>query len=211
MSQQGNCPKCGHYLTYEGQSLATEDGHSELVYCRTCHWHGYENYAETFVGHEDRPETVHRGSETESLRQQVARLRHVAGLAQNWLKECTGADDPLTGLGSLLAKLESVLGAPDAWHGGLVIEPPPAELDEVAPDGTRSYRVVYEIDLMARDPRDAAAQTVEIFHDPGSQPFFTVIASDGTHTDVDMMNDDNADDDLAPAPDESPVPPTTSA
>ncbi len=65
------------------------------------------------------------------------------------------------------------------------ISPPPAEKTQ---DGTRTYRVVYEIDVIAASPLEAARQVEEIFRDPGSMaPAFTILDSEGNKTDVDLF------------------------
>jgi hypothetical protein len=64
------------------------------------------------------------------------------------------------------------------------IGPPRAEQ---TPDGTRSYRVVYEIDLVAASPQAAALEVYEILRDPESPPpVFTILDSDGDTTEVDL-------------------------
>ncbi len=67
------------------------------------------------------------------------------------------------------------------------ISPPPAEKNE---DGTQSYRVVYEIDVCAATPLDAALQVEAIFRDPDAMPpILTIIDSEGRRTDVDLYHE----------------------
>jgi spore germination protein YaaH len=49
------------------------------------------------------------------------------------------------------------------------------------------YRVIWEIDLDADSPEDAAREAARIQRDPGSfAPYFTVRDKDGVETEVDM-------------------------
>jgi len=108
---------------------------------------------------------------------------------------------------------ETFAGHSDPEPAGYVVLPPPAETSEAARDGTRCYRVVYEIDVMAHDPQAAARQVDEIFRDPSATPpMFTVLDSDGTRIDVDLMEILREESqELMPPPDESSTPPTTPA
>jgi hypothetical protein len=64
------------------------------------------------------------------------------------------------------------------------ISPPRAEQTA---DGTRSYRVVYEIDLVAASPEAATREVYEILRDPESPPpVFTILDSAGRTTEVDL-------------------------
>lgn len=54
-----------------------------------------------------------------------------------------------------------------------------------------SYRVVWEIDLDAETPEDAARKALAIHRDPGSTAtFFTVTSPDGAAKDIDLMMDE---------------------
>ena len=68
---------------------------------------------------------------------------------------------------------------------GLIIEPPPKE------DGPeRLYRVVYVIDVNARNPREAAERAYEIMTDPPSMPpVLDVLDGEGRRTRVDLSED----------------------
>lgn len=65
---------------------------------------------------------------------------------------------------------------------GLTIEPPPKE------SGPESlYRVVYIIDINARDPRQAAERVHTLMQDPESiPPVLDVLDSNGQRTRVDL-------------------------
>ena len=64
----------------------------------------------------------------------------------------------------------------------LTIEPPPKE---TGPE--RLYRVVYVIDINARNARQAAERTYEIMKDPGSmRPVLDVLDVAGQRTRVDL-------------------------
>ncbi len=70
-------------------------------------------------------------------------------------------------------------------YQGLKIDPPPK-------DNSREplYRVVYTIDVGARNPHQAAEQTHIIMTDPDSmRPVLNVIDSNGVHTKVDLSED----------------------
>ena len=48
------------------------------------------------------------------------------------------------------------------------------------------YKVIWEIDLDADSPEDAAREAARIQRDPGSfAPYFTVLDKDGVETEVD--------------------------
>jgi len=67
---------------------------------------------------------------------------------------------------------------------GLTIEPPPKEM---GPE--RFYRVVYVIDVNARNPRQAAERAHEIMKDPASmRPVLEIIDSSGRQTRVDLSD-----------------------
>ena len=66
----------------------------------------------------------------------------------------------------------------------LTIEPPPKE---TGPE--RLYRVVYVIDINARNPRQAAERAHEIMKDPASmRPVLKIIDSSGRQTRVDLSD-----------------------
>jgi hypothetical protein len=122
--------------------------------------------------------------EVERLQRENDRLRCLCGVVENWMSQCPGEDDPLTGLGAVLRKLRAALGPAGRYEGEYVIEPPRAEL---GPAGQRTYRVVYEIDLAADSPRQAAEQVQEILRDPEAlPPVFTVLDAEGHKTEVDL-------------------------
>ena len=68
---------------------------------------------------------------------------------------------------------------------GLSVEPPPKE---IGPE--RLYRVVYVIDINARNPRQAAERAHEIMKDPASlRPVLEIIDSSGRQTRVDLSDE----------------------
>jgi len=67
----------------------------------------------------------------------------------------------------------------------LTIEPPPKE---AGPE--QLYRVVYVIDINARNPRQAAERAHEIMRDPASmRPVLDIIDSGGRQTRVDLSDE----------------------
>ncbi len=67
----------------------------------------------------------------------------------------------------------------------LTIEPPPKE---TGPE--RLYRVVYVIDINARNPRQAAERAQEIMKDPASlRPVLEIIDASGRQTRVDLSDE----------------------
>ncbi|MBN1511984.1 MAG: hypothetical protein JXB13_08205, partial [Phycisphaerae bacterium] len=96
------------------------------------------------------------------------------------------------GVGALLVKLRGELGPEGRYRGGYLIEPPPRELDEGmrtqdAGRNGRTYRVVYEIDLPAPSPAQAAEAAGQWLREPDSiGSVFMVLDSDGVQTTVDL-------------------------
>ncbi len=76
------------------------------------------------------------------------------------------------------------MSTPDHQDQDYRISPPPAEKTH---NTRRTYRVVYEIDVLAASPKDAAGQVYDIFRDPEAlPPAFLVLDSDGRQTVVDL-------------------------